>query len=282
MVYILRDRLSRVVKIGCTEDDLLVRWHSIQSLNKNRYLELIGTLPGSFELENELHKRFEEFKIKGHKDWFEFPKDFVLRLPRQSLKLNGDRNKAIDKLQAIRWMQASLFEPRKIDYYLYRIHTFGIDLYLAQLQHQWKKKWTGQSWAMYLRDMINYHHLPRYSCWLNTEEYQFFRFFKTLGLREFLKTVPVSPYIGAFPKVAVHCRVCASVMDALIKRCNYLNGRTSSGKQYFADARFLGNVLIDDHLEIRSDMGEKEFLRTSVALKAIMLYSQELVHKSEM
>lgn len=65
MIYLARCR--DVYKIGYTASDPAKRIKSLQTGNPSR-IELIGTVPGSYEEEDRLHVRFAAKRVSG--EWF--------------------------------------------------------------------------------------------------------------------------------------------------------------------------------------------------------------------
>jgi hypothetical protein len=67
-VYLIRETLSRLVKIGYS-DNVTKRHKGLQTSNPNQ-LELLGHMPGDRDLEDALHERFKKRRVRG--EWFDF------------------------------------------------------------------------------------------------------------------------------------------------------------------------------------------------------------------
>ncbi|MYW66294.1 hypothetical protein GTY65_19875 [Streptomyces sp. SID8379] len=68
-VYVIGEPHGSMVKVGVTEGDLAKRLREIQMMCPVR-LEVRWSHPGSFDLENKLHRHFAP--IRSHGEWFEF------------------------------------------------------------------------------------------------------------------------------------------------------------------------------------------------------------------
>ncbi len=74
MIYFIRNRTNRAIKIGFTRKDARERLGQLQTACPNR-LELIGTMPGDMTVEKGLHKRFAEHRLTG--EWFREHEELV-------------------------------------------------------------------------------------------------------------------------------------------------------------------------------------------------------------
>lgn len=70
MIYFVLDGTRRGhVKIGVTDRDVNVRLQGIQTSAPGKLI-LLGTLPGNRHEEQNLHRRFAEFRVRPRGEWF--------------------------------------------------------------------------------------------------------------------------------------------------------------------------------------------------------------------
>lgn len=67
MIYFIQDTLTCHIKIGFTDGDPDARLRALQTGNPNP-LVLLGTSQGDLEDEQDLHRRFSEWRVQG--EWF--------------------------------------------------------------------------------------------------------------------------------------------------------------------------------------------------------------------
>lgn len=84
VVYFVQQGTSGPIKIGCTRN-FKTRLNSLQT-SAAETLTVIGTVPGGFELERELHAALDDYRLSG--EWFK-PTPAVLRTIKRQIALPG-------------------------------------------------------------------------------------------------------------------------------------------------------------------------------------------------
>ena len=75
IVYFIR--CNEYLKIGTSQQDIIERMGNLQVGNPYK-LKLEYFVLGSYGKEKELHRKFKEFKVDGHGEWFKLTKEQVL------------------------------------------------------------------------------------------------------------------------------------------------------------------------------------------------------------
>lgn len=90
MIYFIQESGNGFIKIGFSQNPL----QRLRQLSKNQPYEysLLGVLPGHFEQERALHKRFSDFSIKG--EWFSPDKNLIDFIESESQAFCGHGNNA--------------------------------------------------------------------------------------------------------------------------------------------------------------------------------------------
>ncbi|UXZ57051.1 GIY-YIG nuclease family protein [Curtobacterium sp. Arg-1] len=83
VVYFIQQGSSGPIKIGCSRN-LTSRLNSLRT-SSSEPLHVLGTVPGGFELERQMHQALDAFRLNG--EWFT-PSLKVLRLIRKQLELS--------------------------------------------------------------------------------------------------------------------------------------------------------------------------------------------------